>query len=160
MNTIVSKSTLDPLVEEYHKHLTEVAGLQPSSCRVYTFFVRSFLHAQCKPNAPSWNLRQLDPRVLLDFVLRQSRGCTANRLQILGSALRSFCRFLCVTQRHGQDLSGAIPPISGHHREALPTYLSRPELRQLLGKFDRRTVVGKRDYAIGWALRSRMRERC
>ena len=152
MNTIVSKSTLDPLVEEYHKHLTDVAGLQANSSRGYSFFVRSFLDSRCKPNAPSWNLRHLEPRDLLDFVLRQSRGCTASRLQILGSALRSFCRFLCVTQRHGQDLSGAIPPISGHHREALPTYLSRPELRQLLRKFDRRTLVGKRDYAIGLCL--------
>jgi len=53
MNTIVSKSTLDPLVEEYHKHLTEVAGLQPNSSRGYTFFVRSFLDSRCKPNAPS-----------------------------------------------------------------------------------------------------------
>ena len=45
---------------------------------------------------------------------------------------------------------GASP--TRHHREALPTHLSRPELRQLLGKFDRRTVVGKHDYAIGLCL--------
>ena len=152
MKTIVSKSTITPLIEEYRHHLTDVAGLLPSSCRSYVFCVRAFLEAQCKPDAPSLDLRHLEPRVLLDFVLQQSHAYSPSRLQLLASGLRSFCRFLCATQQHDQDLSGAIPPISGHHREALPTYLTRSELRQLLGAFDRRTTVGKRDYAIGLCL--------
>ena len=130
MKTIVSKSTITPLIEEYRHHLTDVAGLLPSSCRSYVFCVRTFLEAQCKPDAPSLDLRHLEPRVLLDFVLQQSHAYSPSRLQLLASGLRSFCRFLCATQQHDQDLSGAIPPISGHHREALPTYLTRSELRQ------------------------------
>jgi site-specific recombinase XerD len=73
-------------------------------------------------------------------------------LQSLASALRSFCRFLCATNRHARDLSVALPSISGHHREDLPIYLSRTQLKQLLGAFDRRTRIGKRDYAIALCL--------
>ena len=74
------------------------------------------------------------------------------QLQSLASALRSFCRFLCVTGRHAQDLSAALPSVSGHHREELPIYLTRKQLKELLGVFDRRTLLGKRDYALALCL--------
>jgi integrase len=148
MNIVVSKSAVDLLVEAYQQHLTQVAGLQPSSGQRYAFFVRLFLKAQFKPKARALDLRQLTPEVLLDFVLEQSRRYPPEQLQCLASALRSFCRFLCVTGRHGQDLSAALLPISGHHQEHLPTYLSPRQLERVLDVFDRRTVLGKRDYAM------------
>jgi len=148
MKTIASKSPLDRLVEDYLQYLTDVAGLQASTGQKWTFFVRLFLHAQFKPKAPELPLRQLEPGMLLNFVLQQGRHYPPGQLQSLASALRSFCRFLCVTGRHPRDLSAALPSISGHHREDLPIYLSRPQLQQLLEVFDRRTLLGKRDYAM------------
>ena len=48
-----------------------------------------------------------------------------------------------------RDLSAALPPIADHHhREDLPRYLSRSQLAELLAVFDRRTLLGKRDYAV------------
>ena len=125
-----------------------VAGLQPSTCQKWTFFVRLFLNAQYRPKAPEVPLHQLKPGVLLDFVRQQGEHYRPGHLQSLASALRSFCRFLCVSGRHPQDLSAALPSISGRHREDLPIYLSRAQLRALLEVFDRRTVLGKRDYAM------------
>jgi integrase/recombinase XerD len=125
-----------------------VAGLQPSSSQKYTFFVRLFLKAQFKPKARTVELHRLTAPVLLDFLLAQSRHYPPEQLQGLASALRSFCRFLCATGRLGQDLSAALLPISRHHRENLPTYLSPTQLEKLLEVFDRRTVLGKRDYAL------------
>ena len=139
MNAIASKSPIALLVENYQAHLIDVAGLQPSTCHKWTFFVRSFLDAQFKPKAPGLQLRQLEPDVLLNFVLQQGKHYPPGQLQSLASALRSFCRFLCVTGRHPRDLSVALPSISGHHREDLPIYLSRTQLKQLLEAFDRRT---------------------
>jgi site-specific recombinase XerD len=148
MKAIAPKSAIDLLVDGYHEHLTDVAGLQPSSCQKWTFFVRLFLNAQFRPKAPVLELDHLKPEVLLAFVLQQAKHYRPGQLQSLASALRSFCRFLCVTGRHAQDLSAALPSISGHHREDLPTYLSRTQLKGLLEGFDRRTVLGKRDYAM------------
>ena len=88
------------------------------------------------------------PEVLLSFVLQQGEHYPPGQLQSLASALRSFCRFLCVRGRHAQDLSAALPSISGHHREDLPTYLSRAQLQDLLKGFDRSTLLGERDYAL------------
>jgi site-specific recombinase XerD len=148
MKAIASKTRIDCLIDEYQNHLISVAGLQPSTCRKWSFFVRLFLHAQFKPRFPALNLRQLTPQVLLNFVLQQGQHYPPGQLQSLASALRSFCRFLCVTGRTASDMSAALPAISGHHREDLPTYLSRAQLKKLLGAFDRRTLMGKRDYAI------------
>jgi integrase/recombinase XerD len=148
MKAIASQSPTDLVVEDYQEHLIDVAGLQPSTCQKWTLFVRLFLNAQFEPKAPRLPLRQLEPEVLLDFVLQQGKHYPPGQLQSLASALRSFCRFLCVTGRHPRDLSAALPSISGHHRAELPIYLSRTQLQQLLETFDRRTLLGKRDDAM------------
>lgn len=148
MNDIAFQQPLDRLVEEYQRHLIEVAGLQPSTCAKWTFFVRLFLKAQFKPKAAVGELCRLAPAALLEFVLGQGQAYAPGRLQSLASALRSFCRFLCVSGYQERDLSAALPPIAAHHREALPRYLSRSQLQALLAVFDRRTLLGKRDYAL------------
>jgi integrase/recombinase XerD len=148
MNSIASNSPLDLLVEEYQAHLLNVAGLKPGTCERWSFFVRLFLNAQFKPKFLEEELRQLDAQALLSFVLAQGEHYLPARLQVLASALRSFCRFLCVSGRHPRDLSRALPSIAGDRREELPVYLSPEQLDRVLGGFDRRTVAGKRDYAL------------
>jgi integrase/recombinase XerD len=148
MNTIPSVSPIDRVVEEYQAHLLTVAGLQPSTSQKWTFFVRLFLNAQFKPQVEILNLAALTPQTLLDFVLQQSEHYPPGQLQSLASALRSFCRFLCVTGRQDRDLSAALPPIADPHREDLPRYLSSEQVEAVLEAVDRRTRVGKRDYAL------------
>jgi len=148
MKAIASQSPIDRLVEDYQEHLIHVAGLQPSTGQKWTFFVRLFLKAQFKPRARMLPLRQLKARALLNFVLQQGQHYPPGQLQSLACALRSFCRYLCARGYHPRDLSAALPPISGSHREDLPSYLSGTQLTQLLESFDRRTSLGKRDYAL------------
>lgn len=148
MNTIAAASPVDLLVAEFQTHLANVAGLQPSTGQKWAFFVRLFLRTHFKPRLTELPLDDLTARVLLHFVLQQGHHYPPPQLQSLASALRCFCRFLCVTGRHGQDLSWALPSISGHHRQDLPVGLSPGHLKKLLSAFDRRTLIGKRDYAM------------
>jgi site-specific recombinase XerD len=148
MKAIASNSPIDLLVDAYQEHLVNVAGLQPSTCQKWTFFVRLFLKAHFRAKRLKSGLPRLGAQALLEFVLQQAKHYPPGQLQSLASALRSFCRFLCASGRHSRDLSSALPPISGHHREDLPTYLSPAQLSKLLKVFDRRTLLGKRDYAI------------
>jgi len=152
MKPIASQSACDLVVDAYQEHLITVAGLQPSTCAKWASFVRLFLKAQFTPKTVQLEVRQLTPEALLDYVLQQGNRYQPGQLQSLASALRSFCRFLCATGRHAQDLSVALPPISGHHLQDLPTYLSRRQLQQLFREFDRCTVLGKRDYALALCL--------
>jgi len=148
MKAIAFQSPVDLLADSYQEHLIHVAGLQPSTCQKWTLFVRLFLKAQYKPRARKLQFGQLEPMVLLNFVLQRGEHSPPGQLQSLASASRSFCRYLCARGHHPRDLSAALPSISGSHREHLPRYLNGTQLTQLLKSFDRRTSLGKRDYAI------------
>jgi integrase/recombinase XerD len=148
MKSISTVGPIDYLIGEFQTYLSDAAGLQPATVDKWAFFVRLFLSAQFKPRPATLDIEALTAQVLLEFVLEQGQHYPPPQLQSLASALRSVCRFLLVTGRHSRDLSAALPSISGHHREDLPVYLSVGQLEQTLSGFDRRTVIGKRDYAI------------
>ncbi len=149
MKAIASKSPIALLVEDYQAHLIDVAGLQPSTCHKWTFFVRSFLDAQFKPKAPGLQLRQLEPDVLLNFVLRQGKHYPPGQLQSLASALRSFCRFLCVTAPETLALSSQVLaiPLKRFDRRLIQP-LSAPEVEAILAATDPTTPGGHRDHLL------------
>jgi len=59
-----------------------------------------------------------------------------------------LCRFLCLSGRHPEDLSAAVPRIADPGREDLPGYLSVEELERLLGGIAPNTLAGKRERAL------------
>jgi hypothetical protein len=114
MKTITPKlqAAIESLLETYGQHLLQTAGLQPAPCQCWTFYTRQFLNAQFKPKATSLDLASLDAPKIWGFFQEQAQSYPPARLQALGSALRSFFRFLCLSGRHPQDLSGAVPRIA------------------------------------------------
>src|SRR5439155_8299399 len=46
------------------------------------------------------------------------------------------------------DLAPAAPAVTGRRRSSLPTGISRADAQALLGGCDRRTALGRRDYAL------------
>lgn len=143
----VGSSPFVTLIDEYKHYLLHVAGLQPATVRKWSYLAGVFLDSQRHSGSVSAAPLRFNPHDLLEFVLRQRRRYSPGQLQSLGSALRSFCRFLYVSGRQSADLSAALPAISGYHREDLPPHLSPAQLQRLLQAFERRTVRGKRDYA-------------
>lgn len=150
MDTIVSTSGMEALIADYHEYLCNVAGLQPSTCSKWIYFARLFLGRgfKGKRNSPPLAIAELTPAVLLQFVFEEAKNSHPERLQSLASGLRSFCRYLRVSGRHAQDLSGALPAVSSRHRTELPTYLTNKQYEATLAQFNRSTLLGKRDYAI------------
>jgi integrase/recombinase XerD len=148
MNPIAPTSPIDFVVAEYHQHLTNAAGLTPASCKAWTFYVRRFLTAQFKPKARTLYWEKVTAAGLLDYLRAQRQQYSLNRLQCSASALRSFCRFLCVSGRCSMDLSGSLPQVGSQGRADLPEYLSESELQQLLSSFDGQSSTIQRDHAI------------
>jgi integrase/recombinase XerD len=150
MKTIFSsnQTALEHLLGAYREHLLQTAGVQPSTCQCWIFYVRLFLNAQFKPKATALDLTVLDPTKIWGFFQAQAQSYPPARLQALGTALRSFFRFLSLSGRHPQDLSGAIPRIADPGREELPEYLSEAQLEQVLQAVDTDTVAGQREAAV------------
>lgn len=122
--------------------------MQPSTCRCWNFYVREFLNAQFKAKTVRLDLGALDPPKIPRFFQEQAQSYPPARLQALGVALRSFFRFLCLSGRHPQDLSGVIPRIADPGREELPAYLSEAQLELVFQAVDGHTVAGQREAAV------------
>jgi integrase/recombinase XerD len=75
---------------------------------------------------------------------RNSRTNAAN----LASALRSFLRFLHVEGLVGAPVAQAVPAVANRKGQGLPRALPPATVARLLASCDRRTRLGRRDYAM------------
>ena len=82
------------------------------------------------------------------FLRRIGRTQSPVSLAGIGSNLRCLLRFLFVVGLHRRDLSPAVPSSVGWRGRTLPRGLPSRDVRRMLSSCDRRTLVGKRDYAI------------
>src|SRR3990172_2873410 len=71
------------------------------------------------------------------------------------TGLRSLLGFLHVDGVLAESLAGAVPSVAGWRLAGLPRGLDAAQVRRLLASCDRRTTVGRRDFAI-LALLSRL----
>ncbi len=101
-------------------------------------------------------LAGLSPRGLADVtaadvtraVLRESGAVSVSATQNFVAGLRALLRFCVVEGLMHVDLSRAALPVTGRRRSALPQGITRAEARALLESCDRRSALGRRDYAL------------
>ncbi len=75
---------------------------------------------------------------------RRSRAAAAD----LASALRSFLRFLHLEGLVGAPVAQAVPAVANRRGHGLPRALPPAAVATLLASCDRRTRLGRRDYAM------------
>ncbi|MFZ2001601.1 MAG: hypothetical protein WAU73_19595 [Candidatus Sulfotelmatobacter sp.] len=64
------------------------------------------------------------------------------------TALRSFLQYARYLGEVTLDLAAAVPIVANWSMTSIPRAISAEHVRQLLASIDRRTTVGRRDYAI------------
>ena len=148
MKIIASFLDIETLLHKFGDYLLSTAGLAARTIATRRFYAREFLQAQLKSSRRRFVLQELTPEILLSYVLERSNHDSPARLQALGAALRSFCRFLCVKRLIARDLSSAVPRIGSLGNSYLPNYLLLEQLNDLLGSIDRQNQAGLRNYAI------------
>lgn len=94
------------------------------------------------------DLDQLRPSHVNGFIVAQSgrRGVASTKCLVTG--LRSLLRFLHVEDVTAVSLVGAVPTVSGWAATWLPRTVDPVSVSRLLASCDRRTVQGRRDYAV------------
>ncbi len=70
------------------------------------------------------------------------------RAKLLTSALRSFLRYARYRGEVTLDLAAAVPVVANWSMPSIPRAIGADQVRQLLASIDRRTAIGRRDYAI------------
>jgi integrase/recombinase XerD len=81
-------------------------------------------------------------------VLRESAAVSVSAAQFFVAGLRAFLRFCFAEGLAELDLSRAALPVTGRRRSSLPRGITRADARALLDCCDRRSALGRRDYAM------------
>jgi len=132
--------------QAFGQYLLEVRALARSTIINYIPFIRSFLQDRFGPGRVT--LSHLCARDVVRFVQRQAPRLHRKRAKLMTSALRSFLHYVRYLGEITLDLAAAVPVVANWSMTSIPRAISAEHVRQLLASIDRRTVVGRRDYAI------------
>ena len=94
----------------------------------------------------SW--KDVQASVLRTFLMTQLPGRKPVTRLSYASTFRTFYRWAYLQEIVDRDLSTAIAAVRQYRRAGIPDILTDAELASLLQSVDRKTAVGKRDYAI------------
>jgi integrase/recombinase XerD len=143
----VSETAAERLVNAYSSYLYQERGLAAATVRNYACAARLFLVQQSITDARG--LRALDAQRVLRFIQRESVGQrSAPRIQHLAIGLRSFLRYARYRGYFRPDLSAAIPRVAGWSMTSIPRAIAPRDAQRVLASCDRRSAVGRRDYAM------------
>ena len=138
-------SAQDALLGSFAQYLLGERGLVPVTADGYAKDVRRFL---CAPGVAGVQLRDLSARDVTDAIVAESKFRSVAGIQTYVIALRSFLRFCLRAGMIDADLSGAALAVTGRQRSMLPRALSLAHSKAVLGSCDRRSDVGRRDFAM------------
>jgi len=82
------------------------------------------------------------------FVQRQAPRLHLKGAKMLTTALRSFLHYARYRGDIARDLSTAVPTVANWSMSSIPRAIPADAVRQLLASINRRTAMGRRDYAI------------
>jgi integrase/recombinase XerD len=139
------RTALDDLLDEYDDYLVKERSLVCVTRRGYLRVVRQFLSTTF--DTGNLDIAQLRPAAVTSFILREARCFSIGYAKNKVSSLRSFLRYLYVRGDLKTNLAAAVPAVAGWRLVGLPKHLTDGEVQKLLMSCDRRTAVGRRDFA-------------
>ena len=134
-----SASAEEKLLGRYQAHLVEERGLVPA--------VVSRLLLDEYPGAAAGR-PGLDAAAVSAFCARELPRRSRAGAADLATALRSFLRFLHVEGLVAAPVAQAVPAVANRKGRGLPRALPPATVARLLASCDRRTRLGRRDYAM------------
>jgi site-specific recombinase XerD len=140
------RSPLAQILNRYETHLSTERGLVAHTIQEYQSFVRKFLLERFR--GQRLRLKAVKASDISDSILQHAPGMNAKRAQTMTSAFRSFFRFLFQKGELQADLAASVPTVANWRLSTVPKYLAPKEVKRVFKACDRRTAVGRRDYAI------------
>lgn len=137
--------SIDECIKAFDTYLHDERDLSATyrylCCRIAKLFLRS--RYKSLPVCVSL----LKPQDITSFVLSYSNGKPPKQTQGMTSILRSFLRFL--TLQYGAiDFTSLIPAVAVWSQDHIPAYLTKAEIKKLLGHCDKTIRKGLQDYTI------------
>jgi integrase/recombinase XerD len=130
----------------FFAYLAEEKGLRPRSIHSYQFYLRQF--AAYLERIGVSNLSRLSPTVLSGFIAQYGPRVAWTTLRNACGTLRVFLRYIHREKVLAKDLSSLIEFPRSYRLSGVPRSISWEQVEQVLATVDRRSVSGKRDFAM------------
>ncbi len=127
-------------------YLSEEKGLRETSIQHYRHCLRQF--ASYLQTVKLTDLTHLAPTILSGFIAEYGQRVAFSSLRNCCGALRVFLRYLYREGVLSKDLSNVVEYPQSFRLSGIPRSITWEQVREVLDGVDRRTPVGKRDYAI------------
>jgi site-specific recombinase XerD len=144
--TVGSLSPAEEVVERYRRYLLVERALTVGTAQVYVSAIRPFVASF--ESAAGLELERARAADVSAFVLAEANRRPGTSIRSVATALRSLLGFLHVEGLVARSLTSAVPGVGAWRAAGLPQPLERGELRRLLASCDRRTAIGRRDFAM------------
>lgn len=132
--------------EKFYSYLQKERGLSKASMRAYEYALGLFQSYLDRIGIK--NVKELSPPILAGFSIDVTdRLGKASLIRVL-CPVRVLLRYLFRERLIKLDLSTAVESPRTYESAGLPRAISWDEVRQMLEAVDRRTPLGRRDYAI------------
>jgi integrase/recombinase XerD len=131
---------------DFETYLRNERALAQSTIACRVLFVRAFLTDRFGNGRAA--LSRLRAGDVVRFVQRQVPRLHQGYAKSLTTALRSFLHYARYRGYIRRDLVAAVPCVPNWSMASIPRAISPEAVHQLLASIDRRTAVGRRDYAI------------
>ena len=134
------------LQSEFRLYLQQERALASTTQNCYLTFVSDFLTERF--GAGRVDLSGLCAADVTGFVRRRAVTIRSKRVQLMTTALRSFLRFARYRGDIDKDLAACVPAVANWKLSTIPRALPPDQVELVLASVDRKTAVGRRDYAI------------
>lgn len=127
-------------------YLSDERGLRPTTIDSYAHYLRVF-EAYLRSVGVS-GLAQLTPPLISTFLTTRAQRLSALGMQGCTGTLRVFLRYIHRQGIIATDLSRAVPRGRDYKQASIPRAISWVDVQRMLDGVDRRSAIGKRDYAL------------
>jgi len=137
---------VEECAQAFERYLREDRALASATIVNYMPFISTFLNDRFSNGQVT--LCRLSASDVVRFIQRQAPRLHQKRAKLLTTALRSFLQYARYRGDITLDLAAAVPPVANWSMTSIPRAISADHVRQLLASINRRTAIGRRDYAI------------
>ncbi len=134
------------MVTNFSDYLRQQRGLASGTINNHRNYVTMFLGDRF-PNG-AIDLSKIEAKDFVTFVQREAARRTPMSAKNVSTVLRSFATYLFSTNVIDRDLSGSIPTVRSWSLTGIPKAMTRKQVTRVLASCNRKTTIGRRDYAI------------
>jgi integrase/recombinase XerD len=132
--------------QAYGRYLREDRALAKATIINYVPFIRDFLKDRF--GGGRVKLSRLRAREVVRFVQSRAPRLHVKRAKLMTTALRSFFQYARFRGKVTLDLAAAVPIVANWSMTSIPRAIAPEQTKKLLTSIDRKTAMGRRDYAV------------